>query len=104
MSEVSEKAVPGPFHVRVGGGVYPVSDPLNIQPVAADIVVFANEISGVVRLDFGTAVVMPTIEDKVHVEFQVCARLRLSLTDALVLKNILDGLLSKTVPAKHEVN
>ena len=56
------------------------------------------------RLSFATVVITPKADGPSTVEGIVCARLRLSLAGAMDLRNMLDKILKKSMPAKRETH
>jgi hypothetical protein len=66
----------------------------------ADLITEGREFRGICALSFATVVTTPRANGPSTVEGIVCARLRLSLAGAMDLRNTLDKILTKSMPAK----
>ena len=82
--------------LKLDDGVLGITDPLNIQPVCADLLTENRVFGNVICLSFGNIV---TDGDGTP-EVRVSARIRLTLTTAIDLRNILDELLGVEMPGQ----
>jgi hypothetical protein len=105
-----ERAKPNPPDgtILVGGRQVTILDPRGIEAVSADLITEAREFNGICALSFATVVETPNANGNGSgsgaFEGIVCARLRLSLVGALNLRNMLDKMLKKTMPAKRDTH
>jgi hypothetical protein len=108
--QTTESAKPNPPNgtIRVGGRQVTILDPRGIEVVSADLITEAREFNGICALSFATVVETPNANGNGNgsgaFEGIVCARLRLSLVGALNLRNMLDKMLKKTMPAKRDTH
>jgi hypothetical protein len=90
--------------IRVGGQEVVIHDPNTVDAVSADLITEGREFRGICALSFATVVTTPRANGPSTVEGIICARLRLSLAGALDLRNTLDKILTKSMPAKRETH
>ena len=90
--------------IRVGGQEVVIHDPNTVDAVSADLITEGREFRGICALSFATVVITPKADGPSTVEGIVCARLRLSLAGAMDLRNMLDKILKKSMPAKRETH
>jgi hypothetical protein len=105
--QIAGKAALAPSSVgliRVGGQEVVIHDPNTVDAVSADLITEGREFRGICALSFATVVSTPRANGPSTVEGIVCARLRLSLAGALDLRNTLDKILTKSMPAKRETH
>jgi hypothetical protein len=81
-----------------------IHDPNTVDAVSADLITEGREFRGICALSFATVVITPKADGPSTVEGIVCARLRLSLAGAMDLRNMLDKILKKSMPAKRETH
>jgi hypothetical protein len=107
MAKQTAKKAPAPSLegiIRVGGREVIIHDPHTIDTVSADLITEGREFNGICALSFATVVSTPNGNGGSSAEAVVCARLRLSLTGAMNLRNTLDKILQKSTPAKRETH
>jgi hypothetical protein len=82
--------------IRVGGQEVVIHDPNTVDAVSADLITEGRGFRGICALSFATVVITPKADGH--------ARLRLSLAGAMDLRNMLDKILKKSMPAKRETH
>ena len=90
--------------IRVGGQEVVIHDPNTVDAVSADLTTEGREFRGICARSFATVVIAAKADGPSTVEGIVCARLRLSLAGAMDLRNMLDKILKKSMPAKRETH
>ena len=90
--------------IKIGDGQLPVVDPHAVQVVPVDLITEARQFNGICALSFATMVTTPNATGKTAIEAVICARLRITLTSALNLRNLLDQLLKEAMPPKSETH
>jgi hypothetical protein len=86
--------------IKLGSEVLEITDPLNIQPVSADLFTESRVYSNVVCLSFAAIIIDGDGKAEAHVN----SRIRLTLPGAMDLRNALDELLKQTMPGKENAN
>jgi hypothetical protein len=86
--------------LRVGDKVLEITDPLNIQPASADVLTEYRLFSNLICVSFANIVT----DGSANPEVRVSARIRLPLTTATDLRNVLDELLRDAMPGKNKAN
>ena len=86
--------------LRVGDKVLEITDPLNIQPASADVLTEYRLFSNLICVSFANIVT----DGSANPEVRVSARIRLPLTAATDLRNVLDELLRDAMPGKNKAN
>jgi|SRR5258707_7444877 hypothetical protein len=86
--------------IKFGNEILEITDPLNIEPVSADVLTEGRVYSNVVCLSFAALVMDGDGKAGAH----VTSRIRLTLPGAMDLRNILNGLLDQSMPGKDKAN
>lgn len=86
--------------IKFADVVLEVVDPMNVQPVSADLYTEARNYNGVVCLSFAAIVA----DGDAQAIASVVSRIRLTLPGAMDLRNALDRLLKETMPGKENAN
>lgn len=88
--------------IRLGDVTFEIIDPNFVEPAFADLITDGREANGIISLGFGF--IMADGDGGRAPVIQVTSRMRITLTGALDLRNMLDRLLKGTVPAKEQTN
>lgn len=80
--------------IRLGDIELVVADPMQVQPSVVDLIVEARNFNDMIALSFATVIT----DGSGAPEAVVCARLRLTVANAIDLRSTLDTLLSSNVP------
>lgn len=86
--------------IQLGEKVFSITDPHRIQPVAADVITEFRISDNIVCLSLGATV----IDGDGNARIETSARLRIGLSTAANMRNMLDDLLKKIMPPKESAN
>lgn len=84
--------------IRFGEVDLTITDPHTVMPVLVDLITEGRKMNEVVALSLATVVT----DGSGPPEARICARLRMSVANAIDLRAMIDGLISQNVPQSQK--